>query len=273
MVVRAFSWNLFHGRDDPPDPALFTWRSRLLRVTELNSEYAQVNRPLLDEFAHAIAEQEWDVAFLQEAPPRWCGPLARAAEASGASVLTSRNFASALRAAAARLNPDLIASNEGGSNQLLVRTPWRVADVMRLTLTQWPERRSMIVALLHGPDERDVAVANLHATAGIPPAATREVLAAAETALELADGAPLVLGGDLNLRPHRTPEVFEQLQERFGFSAPAEEHAIDHLLAHGLDVVQPSHALPDAAREVPGPRGRRLRLSDHPAVAASFGVP
>jgi hypothetical protein len=38
-------------------------------------------------------------------------------------------------------------------------------------------------------------------------------------------------------------------------------------------VIEPAHALPDSAREVPGPAGRLLRLSDHPSVAASFSVP
>ena len=36
-------------------------------------------------------------------------------------MLTSRNSLGALRAFAARLNPDLIASGEGGSNLTLVR--------------------------------------------------------------------------------------------------------------------------------------------------------
>jgi endonuclease/exonuclease/phosphatase family metal-dependent hydrolase len=271
--VRALTWNLFHGRDHPPDATLFTWRSRLLRVTESNGEYAQVNRPLLREFAAAIAAQDWHVAMLQEAPPRWLSGLARTAGANGASALTSRNFASAARALLAQLNPDLIASNEGGSNQLLVRPPWRLGELTRLTLTLRPERRTMLVARVHGPDSQELVVANLHASAGMPAAAAREVLAAAETALDLAGGRPLLLGGDLNLRPADTPGTFEELEKRLGFRGPAEAHALDHLLAHGLGVVEPAHALPDAAREVPGPRGRRLRLSDHPSVAASFSVP
>ncbi len=41
--------------------------------------------------------------------------------AEGHRVLTSRNSLGALRAIAARLNPDLIASGEGGSNLTLVR--------------------------------------------------------------------------------------------------------------------------------------------------------
>jgi hypothetical protein len=99
------------------------------------------------------------------------------------------------------------------------------------------------------------------------------VLAAAETALDLAAGRPLVFGGDLNLRPRRTPEPFEELERRLGFRGPAQSNSIDHLLVHGLAVIEPSHALPDSAREVPGPAGRLLRLSDHPSVAASFSLP
>ena len=51
MKLRAITWNLFHGRDFPPDPALLTWRSRLLRISERNATHLQVNRSLLPEFA------------------------------------------------------------------------------------------------------------------------------------------------------------------------------------------------------------------------------
>jgi endonuclease/exonuclease/phosphatase family metal-dependent hydrolase len=272
MVVRALTWNLFHGRDHPPDPALFTWRSRLLRKTEMNTTHAQVNRPLAHEFARAIAALEWDIALLQEAPPRWLRQLGQATYASGVSALTSRNSAAALRAVLARFNPDLIASNEGGSNQLLVRPPWRIDDVLRLELTRRPERRSMLCALVCGPRDRALLVANLHASAGLPAAAAREVLAAAETALDLADGAPVVFGGDLNLRPAQMPQPFEQLRERFGLNGPVEPRSLDHLLVRGLEVIEPAHALPAAAREVPGPHGRVLQLSDHACVTATFGM-
>ena len=69
--IRVLSWNLYHGRDFPPDPALSTWRSRLLRITERNATHAQVNRSLLEEFGRVLNGFEWDVALLQEAPPRW----------------------------------------------------------------------------------------------------------------------------------------------------------------------------------------------------------
>ncbi|HEX8689256.1 MAG TPA: hypothetical protein VF729_03340, partial [Solirubrobacterales bacterium] len=71
MQLAAISWNLFHGRDFPPDPALLTWRSRLLRISERNGTHLQVNRELLPEFAELLAAAEWDVALLQECPPRF----------------------------------------------------------------------------------------------------------------------------------------------------------------------------------------------------------
>jgi endonuclease/exonuclease/phosphatase family metal-dependent hydrolase len=271
--MRVLSWNLFHGRDHPPNAELFTLRSRLLRIAESDGTYAQVNRPLLREFAGVIAREEWDVAFLQEASPRWLVPLARESRASAASALTSRNLGAFVRAALAELNPDLIASGEGGSNQLLVRPPWRIAEVRRFTLTHYPERRRMLWARLEEPGGAVLAVANLHATAGDPAAAAIEVEWAAERAVDLAGEAPLVFGGDLNLRPKRSPVIFERLERRLGLAAPTDADAIDHLLARGLDVEERPHRLPASWHEVAcGDGPLRLRLSDHAAVAARFKV-
>src|SRR6266508_4614852 len=89
--LRVLSWNLFHGRDAPPDPSLFTWRSRLFRVTERNASHVQVNRDLQPEFSRLLAGAEWDLALLQECPPRFAAPLASACRAAQHRVLTSRN--------------------------------------------------------------------------------------------------------------------------------------------------------------------------------------
>src|SRR5918999_3045 len=97
IVVGVLTWNLFHGRDFPPDPALLSWRSRLLRSTERGATHAQVNRPLLDEFSGWLADRPWELALLQEAPPRWLAELGRRCRADGAIALTSRNLGSALR--------------------------------------------------------------------------------------------------------------------------------------------------------------------------------
>jgi endonuclease/exonuclease/phosphatase family metal-dependent hydrolase len=267
--MRFLSWNLYHGRDFPPDPELFTWRSRLCRVTERGATHAQVNRPLFEEFVRVLAGFEWDVALLQEAPPRWFRSLARRLGASGALGLTSRNLLPACQRRLADWNPDLVASSEGGSNQLLVRG--RIAKVRRMTLARRPERRRALWARVELPEGR-VCVANLHASAGLPLKAAAEVEAAAERGVEWAQGDPLVLGGDLNLRPRLDPEPFERLRERFDLRAPTDPDAIDHLLARGLEVVERPRRSPPEAREVTGRDGLKLRLSDHAPVIAVFAA-
>jgi endonuclease/exonuclease/phosphatase family metal-dependent hydrolase len=265
----AIAWNLFHGRDFPPDPALFTWRSRLLRVSERNATHVQVNRELLDEFATVLAGAPWDVALLQETPPRFAAPLAEACGAEAHRVLTSRNGLGALRAAAARLNPDLIASGEGGSNLTLVRRGGALGGIVErrgLAIHEGrPERRAMALTRTAS----GVCVANLHATSNVPPMAVADVLHAARAALEFAGEAPLLFGGDLNLRPRQNPEVFAELAERHGLGGPTAPDAIDHLLARGMTVLsQPAHWEPER-REI-DQDGLALRLSDHAPVQAGF---
>ena len=268
--TRVLSWNLYHGRDFPPDPALLTLRSRLLRITERNQTHAQVNRPLLGEFARVLDGFDWHVALLQEAPPRWFAELCRRTRSSGVRVLTSRNWLPPLQSALADLNPDLIASSDGGSNQILVRHPGRVIEHRRLTLAWRPEQRRMQWARLETAAGERLCVANLHASAGLPEKAAREVLAAAEAALEWSGPDPLVFGGDLNLRPRADPGPFETLRERLGLGEPTAPDAIDHLLARGLAVAERPQRLAAERRELPEPDGRRIRLSDHRPVSAAF---
>jgi endonuclease/exonuclease/phosphatase family metal-dependent hydrolase len=282
----AVSWNLFHGRDFPPDPALFTWRSRLLGTEERNGTHVQVNRELVNEFAELLAGAEWDVALLQECPPRFAGALAEACGAEAHQALTSRNSLGALRSFVAHRNPDLIASGEGGSNLTLVRSPFRCAlcgsgphkshrkggIVERRELaihTGRPERRAMAFTRIAIGDESELCIANLHATNDRPDLATADVLRAAEAAVEWAGDSPLLFGGDLNLRPAENPAAFEALRERFGLDGPTRPKAIDHLLTRGLDVVEDAAPWPAEERELIE-RGRRLRLSDHAPVQARF---
>jgi endonuclease/exonuclease/phosphatase family metal-dependent hydrolase len=285
VQLTAISWNLFHGRDFPPDPALRTWRSRLLQVTERNGTHVQVNRDLLPEFAGLLAKADWDVALLQECPPRWCEPLAQACGAAAHRVLTSRNSLGAARALAARLNPDLIASGEGGSNLTLVRGSFfahglnkeprdeggggGIVERRELTIHEGrPERRAMAFTRTGS----GLCVANLHATNDRPELAVEDVLGAAEAASEWAGEAPLVFGGDLNLRPAEDPAVFEELRDRFDLVAPTGPRAIDHLLARGLKVVDPPRQWPAEQREV-DEGDLALRLSDHAPVEARFTTP
>ncbi|MEK6276399.1 MAG: endonuclease/exonuclease/phosphatase family protein [Actinomycetota bacterium] len=284
MIIHALSWNLFHGRDAPPDPSLYTWRSRLLKITERGDRYVQVNRNLFTEFSTELSRMEWDVALLQECPPHWAGPLAEALGAETHRVLTSRNWLPRLSAVIATLNPDLIASGEGGSNLTLLR-----GSLLRPNETAVAERRELVIRERH-PERRTMAftrtraglcVANLHSTNDRPELASEEVLKAATSAVEWAAGAPLLFGGDLNLRPAEHPEVFEELGGRFGLARPTAPDSIDHLLVRGVEVTEEPHHLPppEVVREpaTAGPlglwgreAGRRIRLSDHTPVAAAL---
>jgi endonuclease/exonuclease/phosphatase family metal-dependent hydrolase len=281
----AVGWNLFHGRDFPPDPALFTWRSRLLRIEERGETHVQVNRDLAVEFSKMLASAEWDVALLQECPPRFAAALARACEAEGHRVLTSRNSLGALRAAAARLNPDLVASGEGGSNLTLVRNSLRCA--LSPHNGEKAQRNGVIVerrelAIHEGRPERramaftrtasGLCIANLHATNDSPELAAADVLRAAEAAVGWAGDSPLLFGGDLNLRPGEDPGVFEELERRFDLTGATGPRAIDHLLSRRLTVVTPPAPWPPEDREL-CVEGRALRLSDHAPVQASFSAP
>ncbi len=271
MQLTAIAWNLFHGRDFPPDPTLRTWRSRLLRFDERNETHVQVNRDLTTEFATLLASAAWDVALLQEAPPRFAVPLAEGCGAEWHRALTSRNSLGPLRALLARQNPDLMASGEGGSNLTLVRVPGRlggIAERREVTIHEGlPERRSMALTRTAS----GICLANLHATNDRPALASEDVLLAAGAATEFAGASPMVFGGDLNLRPAEDPVVFERLREEFGLAAPTGPDAIDHLLVRGLEIVEPPTRWPAKRRELPF-EGRALRLSDHAPIEAKFAA-
>jgi endonuclease/exonuclease/phosphatase family metal-dependent hydrolase len=282
----AVSWNLFHGRDFPPDPALFTWRSRLLGIEERNETHVQVNRELVAEFGEVLAAAKWDVALLQECPPRFAAPLAEASGAEAHRVLTSRNSLAPLRTFIARRNPDLIASGEGGSNLTLVRNSFRcalctpdeqkahrkegVVERRELAIhTGRPERRAMAFTRIALGAGGELCVANLHATNDRPDLATADVLRAAEAATEWAGASPLVFGGDLNLRPAEDPRAFAALRERSELDGPTHPRAIDHLLTRNLEITEAPNTLPPEWREL-SHDGLRLRLSDHAPVQARF---
>lgn len=255
--MRLLSWNLFHGRDAPPGSGVGT-------------THTEVNRSLRGEFLTKLAGWDWHVALLQEAPPRWFDDLQEATGATGVQVLTSRNWLSPVRGLLAEWNPDLIRSNEGGSNVLLVRPSLGIAEVGRLRVALWPERRTAVLAKLELPDGRRVVVANVHLSVPKTGRGTGEALRVAEAAEQLADGDPVVLGGDLNLRLSDHPDAFDRLRERYGLAAPTGPKAIDHLLVRGLETVERPARLPGEDRDAPGPGGPAIRLSDHAPVVGAF---
>lgn len=217
MVVRVLTWNVFHGRAVPPRDS-----------------------DLMDEFAARLAGWEWDVALLQEVPPWWPAALARACGAQERHALTSRSAALPLRRALARRRPELMKSNGGGANAILVRG--EIAAHARRRLCVWPERR-----IVHAVrDGNGHWFANLHAST-FPPRAHADVALAQATALRWADGAPLVLGGDLNVVRPDVP----------GFAA-AGGHHVDHVFARGLVPAGPAELLD------------RGDLSDHAPVRVAL---
>ncbi|MGB7588539.1 MAG: endonuclease/exonuclease/phosphatase family protein, partial [Solirubrobacterales bacterium] len=214
---------------------------------------------------------EWDVALLQECPPRFAAALAQACGANVHRVLTSRNLLGPLRRFAAQLNPDLIASGEGGSNLTLVRTAGPLGGIAArrdLAIHEGkPERRAMALTRTGS----GICVANLHATNDHPDLAAEDVLLAAAGAVEWARDAPLLFGGDLNLRPQESPRPFDELRERFGLVGSTGPDAIDHLLARGLETIEAPRQWPPERREV-ARDGLSLRLSDHAPVEARFAT-
>ena len=215
--MRVLTWNLFHGRAAPP-----------------------AGRDLEGEFAAALASWDWDVALLQEVPPWWPPALAAACDAQQRTVLTSRNALPALRRAIARRAPDVIKSNGGGANAILVRpAAGAIEDHRRVLLRRWPERRVChAVALADGR-----WIANLHAQVRSAQRAQADIERAAAATLSWAHERPALLGGDLNVRDPRATG-FEQLGG----------HRVDHVMGRGFAAV--------GAPELPG----RGRLSDHAPV-------
>jgi endonuclease/exonuclease/phosphatase family metal-dependent hydrolase len=279
--LNVLSWNLFHGRDFPPDPKLRRakrLRSLLLRATVHDDTHVQVNRSLFDEFATILATSRWDVCLLQECPPRWADRLADECQAGVFKARTSRNWLSPIRNLVAERNPDLMGSWEGGSNVTLVRVPWRIVETKSVLLNPLYQRRVRerrrlaLTRLIDG--EREVCVGNVHLTGGVPKQAAREARRAAKAALDWGRGAPVLLGGDFNVRPVSTP-LFDELCDRHGLCGTTVRDGIDHLLANGLETVAPPEPWPPERRELDvlaGLERRRLRLSDHAPVEARFSV-
>ena len=199
-MLTFLTWNLFHGRSVPP-----------------------AGRELLAEFTGALGSWEWDAALLQEVPPWWPCELASALDADYRMVLTSRNSLLAVRRAIAERWPDVIKSNGGGCNAILVRRSagW-IAEHRGQRLGVRPERR-----WVHGVRVDGLWICNLHTQAD-----PRQCELAASTARSWTSSLPIVLGGDFNVRSLALD----------GF-AHAGGHGVDHVFVRGLEVVREAEAL------------------------------
>jgi endonuclease/exonuclease/phosphatase family metal-dependent hydrolase len=284
VELRILCWNVFHGRDEPPNPALRD-RRRILPRTLDDGTYLQLARALDAEFEQVISAAAWSVCVLQETPPRWAASLARATRAEKFRCLTSRNQFRCITGAIGRRHADLIGAWEGGSNLTLARAPWRIAPGSTRCLllnTLWErrlhERRRMcFVQLAHADGSRpaEVGIANLHTGHHSQRQTERELMRAAAAASSWAGTAPLVLAGDFNVRP-RVSTLYRRLEAEYGLQPVTAEDAIDHILVRGLEVLERPARWADERRELELPfRGsaRRLRLSDHAPVEAVFRIP
>jgi len=227
MTLTVLTWNLMHGRSVPP-----------------------AGRDLLDEFADALDRWRWDVALLQEVPPWWPPALGTRLGAEDRLVLTSRNALLPLRRAIAVRRPDLTKSNGGGANAVLARASILAHGALRLR--SWPERRVAQLVRLEG----GVCLANYHASSRVQ-LAEAELDALCEQARRWAAGAPLVIGGDLNLRVPRAPgDGLAHICAR----------DVDHIFARGFRARAPCRRL---ERDVQlGPR--HVALSDHVPLLAEL---
>jgi endonuclease/exonuclease/phosphatase family metal-dependent hydrolase len=194
--MRVLLWNLYHGRSVPPS-----------------------GRDLLPEFTAALSGWDWDVALLQEVPPWWPPALGAACGASARTALTSRNLGLPVRRRLAERWPDLIKSNGGGANAILVRGR-AVAEHRRATLRWLPERRVVHAVRLEGSA---LWLANLHAQVRPASGALADLDVAARAVLRWAGPeAPVVLGGDCNVPAPRAHGL-----------TYAAGRGVDHVLVRG----------------------------------------
>jgi len=262
------TWNMFHGRDWPPEPALQlrAHKGNFARGPRLGERYEQTNWDLHDAFADLIRAIDWDVAIFQEFPPGWKTRMAAACAAEAHRALSARNWLQPLTSLIGRWRPDLLGAWEGGSNTTLVRaTAGPIVERRRIVLTRRPETR--VIALTRM--ESGLCLANLHVSTK-PSSAERELLDAAERAIAFAGSGPLLFGGDFNVRP-KASAVFDQLEERYGLAPRTAPDRLSHLVVRGLDVIDHPEALPPEARDVVDTStGRLIRLSDHNPVIGRF---
>jgi endonuclease/exonuclease/phosphatase family metal-dependent hydrolase len=218
--MKVLTWNLFHGRAVP-----------------------EIRRSLLPEFSTMLAGWDWDAALLQEVPPWWPPRLAAACGAAQRTRLTSRNWLLPLRRLIAERRPDLIKSNGGGANAILVRRA-TIAEHRTHRLRFWPERRFLHAVRL----ESGLWLANVHATANPKSLTRKDMVEASETLVRWAGAAPVIFGGDANVPDPDVPGFID-----------VGGHGIDRFFVHGpVSVVTPPRTLP------------RHGLSDHAPVPAEF---
>lgn len=207
MPMTVATWNLFHGRTQPPTRA-----------------------DLTAAFGAALDGAAWDVVGLQEVPTWWPVALGRATGASVRSVRTSlwRASCPGAQAAVHRRDPEWIGVHGAAVNALLVRPDaGRIDQHRAAVLRRAPQRRTLHAVRLVRPGGRGIWIANVHTHNKPERSAAADLRLALRIAAAWAGDERLVLLGDLNLtHPHGLARVegFEHLHG----------HRVDHVLGRGL---------------------------------------
>jgi endonuclease/exonuclease/phosphatase family metal-dependent hydrolase len=223
------TWNLFHGNTVPPERRAYLQRMVWLAVADGPT-----------------------IVCLQEVPAWALGRLERwsGMTAIGAVTAHPRLGSAELGRLITDLNHGLLRSAfTGQANAILVDADLDVVGEAAEQISTSGERRVCQAVTIDGLG----VVANCHATGGAP--ADMQFHRALDFADHVAGDAPLVLCGDLNLRP---PYGLD------GFSEPLAD-SIDQILVRGLPSTSPV-AWPPERRRVDG----RL-LSDHTPVDVLVG--
>lgn len=296
-TVRVLTWNLFHGRDGlpglGPTPAS-TWRDEPVD----DGVHMHVNRKLTGHMARRIAAWSPDACALQEVPAAAIDEIVAATGMRAVWVRTGPLVGPAvLRDALARRNPDLWRSGEGSANVLLLRPELR-PDGRPATLTLNPvagipgraralglgadelrhylvQRRRMVMARVVPPEGPPLAIACVHCHNARDPRLTGlEIGGAAAAVSEMARGGPVVLAGDLNVRPDH-PALAALAADGWEGADPWPGAGIDRILHRGIAAAGPQRRPDPAEREIGvwwRGRRRRVRLSDHDPVIAELAA-
>lgn len=252
MLVR--SWNLFHGNTVPPQ-----------------------RRAFLDEMLALATADDPDLVCVQEVPAWALGRFTVGDVASrpplGAAlgrVLTAPNHGVIRSAVSGQGNAVWVSPRlRVLEHHALPLNPlgFRRREAKTLALGRaeqltWARERRIVQALRVRDGAETLVLANMHCTSYDRDIrlADAELLRAAWFADSMArPGEPVVLAGDLNLRPSASQTLAALAGPEWGFSAPGP--GIDHVLVRGAEAGAP--------RVWPEERRRRpdgTLLSDHAPV-------
>ena len=236
MPLLVRSWNLFHGNTVPPQ-----------------------RRAYLEEMVRLATSDSPDLLCLQEVPV-WA--LRRLREWSGMSAAGAVAARPLLGSAeVGRLVTDLHhgllrSAFTGQANAILTTPHLQRSGESSCALSRRGEgeRRVCQAVRIDGLG----VVANFHVTTAHADGQFRRALDFAET---VAEGQPLVLCGDANVRPG-AGSTYDELRAR-GYSQPAP--GIDQIVVRGLAASAPT-GWPDERRRLDG-----MLLSDHAPVELRVG--